>query len=709
MMETGIHGEATMNKPLAENEGFAYLDIRPEAAEPFRIDYKGTKQRGHDRWNYHEFIAFDGEGIAINEPFNVAPAGMPHAPSMHVWDLRGPDGKIIPDTQIMKDYVPEPQPYVLLANSKNQRIARQDGLSTIECFEFLLNTKVHYPNSKFVGFGFNYDVNQMLRDLPERKLIRLHESSTVAWRGYWIKWLPRKSLIVKHKPTKRSMILYDVFGYFQKSFYETCIDYLGADDPQLALIARGKAARELFTWEELEEFIVPYNAAELQMLVRIMNILRNDLHAVGVDTGRWHGPGAIANKVFALNSVPITRETPEVILDASQFAYAGGRFELYQMGRHPYPVYEYDIHSAYPAAATLLPDISRGSWEHVTKYEPDSFGIWYCNYRKDYARWKNQHRPKPLFCRSQNGSISYPSEVESWYWTPEAALVPSYVQEGYVFRPDTDERPFEFIKRLYDERRVLKSEKNPAERAVKLILNSIYGKMAQTVGGDDGPPQWHQLEYAGFITSYTRAQIYRAILLNPDAIIASETDAVFSTEPLDLPLTPELGDWEEEIFDEICYLQSGFYYARQGDKTICRYRGMDKDRNTGQPQGLPYNKVLEHLQAVSTRPKPLRTTTTRFIGLGMGLYTNSVWRSWEKKERSIHLHIATGKRIHQGENCPQCRKGLSLFECLHRCEIGGYSGKSYARAIPWRTIGGLEIVDWTMSDEMTGKDYDRWN
>lgn len=659
-------------------------------------------------WNVKEFIAWDGEGLTFDEPIDEG-HGLFHDEGSR---------------DIFTGHKRQPQNYVLLANSKRERITSRDGLGTVDCFEMLLETKRRYPLSIFVGFAFNYDVNQILKDVPEDVLWKLHDTNSAAIGGYYIKWRPRKTFYIKHSRTGRSMILYDVFGYFQMSFLKVCEKYLGKDDPRLKTIKAGKDARELFEWGELNDFIIPYCDTELAMLVSIMDIVRNDFHAVGIDPGEWYGPGAVANKVFNKNKIPISRDIPVEVLDASQFAYAGGRFEPFYLGRHKDTVWEYDIHSAYPAAVTKLPNLKRGSWEFVKQFEPESFGVWNIDYRSKDSEVSEDNRPQPLFCRSSNGSITYPTEVQGWYWSPEANLVPSYVREGWVFRPDDDERPFEFVEGMYDQRRLLQEQGNSLERALKLILNSLYGKLAQTIGATkEGPPRWHQLEYAGYITSYTRAMIYNAIQLNPDAIIAAETDAVFSTEPLDLPLSGRLGDWEEIKFDEICYLQSGFYYALSGDEVISKYRGMDKDRKTQQPLGLPYGEVLDHLYYWTGNgdvpPRPLVSNTTRFVGLGLGLRTSSVWRSWEKKARLISLNHRPGygKRLHLVKDCHWCQVKVDMAQRLHPTRIGGYCGKSYARSLPWRSLSnsGLEAPasweeEWEMSTnimEFTG-DVDKW-
>lgn len=671
-----------------------------------KIPYKEYAPRMGRNFNAREFIAWDGEGTAVNEPI----------------EIEGPKGKAnwfyYEENRELIVHERKPQPYVLLANSKGDSITREDGLGTLECIEFLLESKARYPRSIFVGYGFNYDINQILRDIPETLLRVLHERNRVSFGGYFIKWLPRKSLYIKHRRTKRSVIIYDVFGFFQTSFLQACKEYLGVFDSGIQTIEKGKALRPAFSWEDMD-FIERYNAVELDMLVRMMEQLRKELHEVGIHPSQWHGPGAIANAVLNLYGVTVPKNIPEEVGRAAQYAYAGGRFEQFRLGRNPGSIYEYDIRSAYPSALAELPDLTNGYWEYVKTWEPESFGVWYIDYRSPYGVGDN--RPQPLFCRSELGNISYPREVRGWYWTPEAALCSDNVSEGYVFRPTTDRRPFAFVEGMYEQRAQLKRDGNSAQRALKLVLNSLYGKLAQTVGGKDGPPKYHCLEYAGYITATTRAMIYKAIMQHPWAIVACETDAVFSGVKLDLPLSEKLGDWELKEHSDIVYLQSGFYYADNG--SVCKYRGMDRDGETGFPVGLPYRDVLDHLRQ-NIRPysrptPPLISYTTRFIGLGLGLRTNAVWRSWEKKAKitSLDQNSRDSKRFHLRSACTLCHLDILMYEGMHPMRIGGYSGRSYARALPWKKIDNPEdavTIDWNeyleMRDDLRefASDVEKW-
>jgi DNA polymerase type B, organellar and viral len=646
-----------------------------------RSDYKGGRRHRplETQWDRQEFIGWDGEGTQPQ-------IGHEERKSFTKKDER--TGRTIqvhvPNPKEKLDSVP--QPYVLFGNSKGEQIINEQGLGTKECFELLLNSKQKYPESIFVGFSINYDVNQMLADLPMRCLKQIYKTNSTWWQGYKLQWYPGKWFYIKHK--NRRVKLFDIFGFFQSSFLVACEKYLGTDHPLFLRMKEGKTQRSTFTFDQLD-YMIKYYHSELQLLVELMTALRTDLHNADIHLSSWHGPGAIAGKVFQqFNIKQAMAECPKEVNDAAQYAYAGGRFEQFYCGRYSDIVYEYDINSAYPSAIRNLPNLSNGYWESVSRFEPGSFGIWYCDYNGKIKSGR-QNLPQPLFCRNKNSLITYPYQTRGWYYTPEASHVIDSVQQGFVFRED-GEKPFSFVEEMYERRKEYKSQGISTERALKLALNSMYGKMAQRIGFiDDKKPTWHQLEWAGYITSYTRAKIYEAVLQQPDAIIAIETDAVFSTKPLTLPISTNLGDWEESLFDEITYLQSGFYYGieRGSGRIICKYRGLDKDPDSQFPRNLNYDVVLRHLKHAGKhrgRGFPLRSTTTRFNGLGITLNTHAIWRAWETNSRSLAIggDEKGSKRTH-GTRCYKCDEGANMYETLHPCRINGYSGDSHKHILPW--------------------------
>jgi len=104
-----------------------------------------------------------------------------------------------------------------------------------------------------------------------------------------------------------------------------------------------------------------------------------------------------------------------------------------------------------------------------------------------------------------------------------------------------DEKPFAFVQELFDQRSKIVAETeakikvwkaggeqgprpyNIWEKAIKLVLNSLYGKTAQSLGSRGEIPNSSNPFYAGAITAGTRAQLLRAMLCNPHGIIFAAT------------------------------------------------------------------------------------------------------------------------------------------------------------------------------------------
>ncbi len=615
------------------------LDLPVPEEEPFKRSHHTDTLRGRQR----PFVAWDGEGIS---------------------------------------YTPgEAQSYVLFGASTGDYIKAPDGktLGTVDCFDLLLNVERQNPDCIHVGFGMTYDYNMILRDLDRRHLWRLYRHNVVRWQGYRIELRPHKWLALRK--AKTALRLFDVWGFFQSSFVVACERFLGADDPELDAIRAGKMARSEFTFDQLNREIVPYWQGELRLLLRLMNSLRNDLATAGFSLASWHGPGAIANAVLRQHKIgAFKNDCPRDIQRAAQFGYAGGRFELFRCGLYRGSVYEYDINSAYPTAIAGLPNLAGADWEYVDRYEPGSFGIWHIRHVVRGVTFSGFSTPQPFFHRDKSGHVCYPTNTEGWYWTPEAAFAnPLEIKGGWVLRHDGS-KPFDFVPEMYERRREWKQQGISAEKALKLALNSLYGKMAQRTGWNkygDPIPRWHQLEWAGFVTSTTRAALWAAISQKPESVIAVETDAVFTTEPLNLPIGGGLGQWELSEFDWICYIQSGLYYAGKEGKTVAKYRGFDKG-------SLPYNRVERYLGNLDQGRTNARLfgATTRHIGMGMALRTKAVWNSWETNRRRVEIG-GGGKRSHVPRLCQACREGRGFLDGLHPLAVTAHGGKSHPHAIPW--------------------------
>jgi hypothetical protein len=157
-------------------------------------------------------------------------------------------------------------------------------------------------------------------------------------------------------------------------------------------------------------------------------------------------------------------------------------------------------------------------------------------------------------------------------------IVDFTILEEWNFTPASDEKPFAFVADYYK----LRASTPPSDSlngAIKLCLNSFYGKLAQSVGGDDDePPPSARPYYAAAITANCRMRLMLAALLAPYDVVMLATDGIVSTKKLEgLPRVFDLdveenknkkgglGDWEINRLGGGLFLQSGVYVLYDAD------------------------------------------------------------------------------------------------------------------------------------------------
>jgi hypothetical protein len=620
------------------------------------------------------------------------------------------------------------QDYILFGYYDGDEHSFIDGrsLTTYACLRHIIQAGERYKNHWHVGFAFDYDVNMILRNLTVPQFRRLRETGSclLGDHEYRIEHIPGKWFRVTHyrQPKNVTVTIYDVWGFFQSSFVKA----LKANIPDHELmvhlpeIEAGKDKRSEFTFAQFE-FIKQYWEIESVLFHALVNQLRDYLYDAELFIAKWHGPGELANYAYRTNGIRNHKsDFGSGIYDLARYGYAGGRFERFHIGRYQ-NAYAYDINSAYPFAISHLPSLSEGRWEHVENVSHDriaEFGIYRVSLRQRLGQPAG-----PVFCRDRRGNISYPWMVDGWYWSPEIKAMlaanphlESSVLEGWEY-VGWETRPFEFVADVYRERRRMKAAGIGTQIALKLLLNSLYGKMAQRAGWKrtGSAPAWHQLEWAGWVTSFTRAQLYTVMAsLKYDELIAVETDGLFSTlepEKIGLKDSSELGGWEVTPIDELIYLQSGFYSKRVGNQWSLKYRGLDST-------SVSIDAIIQHSKELGPIRAPRHTwndpdwpkltgTTTRFIG-----YQNALWRAshrdseglsvpFEKNHRvweTSDKEFDTGggmKRVHSPHMCRACDAGVSAYDMPHdtvirpqamaRISAGimGVDYASYPHDIPW--------------------------
>lgn len=657
-----------------------------------------------------EFIAWDGEGI----------------------NLDGPNF---------------PQSYTLFGCSTGEYVSSDTHLNTFRLLDFIISIGEKHPSAYHVGFAFNYDANMLLRSLSERNIRRIHESGSITLtrpgtnHRFYIHFIPGKWFQVTRKgikhgnknPTDKITVrIYDLFSFFGCSFIKAYKDLVG-EIP--TIVREGKANRNNFA-TLTADYVQTYWAAEIAMLRELAEALRSRLYGAGLRINQWHGPGALASYTLKRHSIKThMAEAPKKVREAAAYAYAGGRFEMFRLGRTIGPIYSMDINSAYPYGIMQLPSLSAGQWNWVERpTRIAKFGVYRVRLLPRPGGTFLERAPGPLFHRDKMGNISFPWVTEGWYWSPEVRNLSRLkseryeIVEGWEYVGYSDaKRPFAFVQQDYDLRQEWKRAGNSSQLALKLMLNSLYGKMAQRVGWNEvsrTAPTWHQLEWAGWATSNCRAMLWEVMSRIPYSdLLAVETDGLYTTrDPASLGIrgSSDLGGWEVEVYDEILYVQSGMAWLRKGDcPDDCRH---DRDIASGgemdsrcawscKRRGLDartfsLDACRDYLRTLGPEQQwqPYRGTTTRFVGMGAALAGNAPFKVrhcvWQTVDRDISPGQG-GKRIHVHKQCVACSQGLSAWDTTHDMSIRSlaYSDPiSKAHDIPWES-DDTSVYQWREYEE----------
>lgn len=607
------------------------------------------------------------------------------------------------------------QHYVLFGSSHGDPLISED-LTAFECIDHILDIAQQFPEHIHISYAFTYDVNMIVHSLPRYCLenIQKNDYTKVKHNDYMYRLDFRKSKFFsitrwkRGEAAKQHVKIYDLFTFFQTSFVKACKNVLG--DVDMTKVEEGKKARGSFN--DIN-YVREYWTDEIELLRQFAEQFRGLMAEANFELREWYGPGALASFVLKREGIQHSKAiSPDGVREAARYAYYGGRFELFNIGYWHEKVYGYDINSAYPYAIAQLPNLQKGRWIHNPN--PDKiveFGVYKVSYRSPEIFGTSVG---PIAHRDQHGLISYPGHVATWIWSPEAYVIRNsphlVIEEAWEFESESDHRPFDWIPEMYHQRKIWKAQGNTAQLALKLCMNSIYGKTAQRVGWNvekRTAPKWHQLEWAGWITSTCRAMILGKISRIPrDQLIAVETDGIYTTVPpeeMGITNSDQLGGWEISEYDEAYYVQSGVAFIKEAGKWKAKHRGLNAT-------SISPSLLDDFLEGClpNERFPTFTATTTRFIGLGAALKTDlsrhCVWEVDKLREMNFgHM----GKRQHFPQFCPACKQGYSALEKPHRLTVPPPMGDdgmfSTPHLIPWEVKVANPILE---TDLWNGEELD---
>lgn len=448
-----------------------------------------------------------------------------------------------------------------------------------------------------VFWNLRYDIECILKDLPRQVLQNLfwdgeaewvlnhHDAPDGAtWKGdtWSFTYIPRKRFGLKPftlNAAKPWSYHYDMAQFFNSALDKAGKEHFGEgkqglSKDQVRRLGQDRAYWRSFPRERIEAYCV-WDAA----LARRLAVFWEDQSStLGFNMNDPISPAYVAGQyALAQGGWPTwAREIHESLGPIAWAAFSGGRFESRLKGIGKW--HRADIRSAYPWAMEHLPSTDC-AWTRTRK-EADAlrapWGFVLASYKVDPScEWG------PLPLRSPGGTIYYPlgnlgdrwTTLEEWRTFRDSPGVSARFKMAWTGE-DTGDRPLKWMAQKYLDRLAFKEAKDPRQAVLKVMINSVYGKMIQKtavgktrrpatltdelediIWEDDGAWVYEAKRYrigqlfnpiwAAHITAMVRLRIWDT--LHRFDVGAIATDGILTRGRLPdsfFNLMPELGSWE---------------------------------------------------------------------------------------------------------------------------------------------------------------------
>jgi hypothetical protein len=472
-----------------------------------------------------------------------------------------------------------------------------------ECLEFLLSI----GDTEMCCWNADYDIAAILKFLKPGVLERLYRLGKWTLKNVrlesWsmpgsvsLHYVPRKFL--KVKAGKKKFTVYDLEQFYHMSLNKASKQFLKLEkkDPGVAwselkaILAKGG---------ERAKKIIDYCKHDARLVELLSERTAEQFEKIGIPFDRPISCASLSYRVFKSE---LQFHLPREHNEKARESFRGGMIECLQTGYFK-QAYYIDIRSAYPAAIRDLTEMP-AIWKPIENTVDSCavYGSVECAVHVPRQAYKGHFPYVPAgLC------TFYPVGVwRTWldlytFRKAQALGMVEKVYGGIQGIAHSERQPFkERVEELYLER-----QKDAQKKwAIKIVLNSLYGKFAET-REHATPLELDKLEdleqlklvydrkerftnhtnffMASEITARTRWRLLKE--LDPRKVIFYATDGVFLTEkPIGLDYGNELGQWSEpETMRDLVVVGSGVYCYRYWNddhkqwENTTRFRGFQSD------------------------------------------------------------------------------------------------------------------------------------
>jgi hypothetical protein len=443
-----------------------------------------------------------------------------------------------------------------------------------ECVEFLLSA----GDEELVCWNADYDIAAMLKFLSPGMLERIYQNHQWQWRSRLPSWKTDGFIRVDYLPRKflriwageQKLTIYDLQQFYNMKLEKAAREFLaeekkdpGVDWEDLRAALSGDPRFPI----EKRGQIIDYCIHDARLVEMLAVETRKKFREIGISFDDPISCASLSLRVF--QEKMDFGSIPPAYNEMARESFRGGMIECLRAGYFSRAWY-IDIRSAYPSAICDLVEMP-SIWKPVVE-KPDN--------NATYAAIECAvNVPRTLFkgCLpySDHDPLIYP--VGRWRtWVDlftfrqiERLGLIDEVYGGIQGVADSKEFPFrEKIERLYLER----AKDEQKKWAIKIVLNSLYGKFAET--NEERFKPHTNFFMAAEITARTRWRLIQDIA--PEDVIFYATDGVFlRRKPEGLFFGTYLGQWSEaEEIRDLVVVGSGVYTYRRLDGSVeTKFRG----------------------------------------------------------------------------------------------------------------------------------------
>lgn len=471
---------------------------------------------------------------------------------------------------------------------------------------------LHRPKRTVVWYNMQYDLECILKQLSQLKLMMLWEGLVVEQDDYDMKTFMPKFFSIRHGryATKH----YDVAQFYRESLEKAAQRHL--DSGKLQDVDRTKLGTNKRYWKRNLTKIKRYCTRDAMLTQALGETWQRLLETSNLPVS-FISSGSISGAWGYKWGLTRTTTSP-LLQEIATDSYYGGRFECRYKGTIEGARVQ-DLNSAYPAVMANLPDARTTNWKR-TENEREAvdadWGFVLASYKVPELPWC------PLPVRLKDGLVLFPqgSISQRWYTLDEYR---SAILAGATTRfvkawvgNDNGDRPFSFVEQAWKLKERFSHEDDPRSGAIKIVANGLYGKLIESrpknvtwrkaqnghlprdavlvhdtwyyphgKGWNAGP--LYDAITASHVTARTRIACFEAAQEVETALIATDGIVTFDRLPSKMIEPDKLGGWKHEAHGKALIVGNGLYQV-EGKK---RTRGFKRPGD-----GFDWFSILEKMR-----------------------------------------------------------------------------------------------------------------